>query len=318
MTTNQSGCGRQSEKEHRTGLKNVVVWNFVTYNSSMETETLEAMLTRSDSQILLLVITLVFGFVALKLFSKLLRRLLLISSLDNAVVHFCASSVQIVLGVLLVLFALSLIDIPLTSMIALISAFGVALGLALQDSIANVANGLIMIGTRPFKVGDYVRIGSDEGTIEELRLMDTVLKTENNQKLILPNRTVFTSRILNYNTNSTRRLDLQFPLDMENDLDKVVDVTRAACQSCRTVLRTPAVRIELAALSATPELLVWCWIDSRSYNDALFEVNRAVYEAYRKAGIRIPCDQIAIAQKPTTRRKSTSTTRQPSNAATKK
>ena len=146
----------------------------------METETLEAMLTTSDSQILLFIITIVFGLVALKLFSKLLRRLLLISSLDNAVVHFCASSVQIVLGVLLVLFALSLIDIPLTSMIALISAFGVALGLALQDSIANVANGLIMIGTRPFKVGDYVRIGSDEGTIEELRLMDTVLRTENN------------------------------------------------------------------------------------------------------------------------------------------
>ena len=218
----------------------------------METETLEAMLTTSDSQILLFIITIVFGLVALKLFSKLLRRLLLISSLDNAVVHFCASSVQIVLGVLLVLFALSLIDIPLTSMIALISAFGVALGLALQDSIANVANGLIMIGTRPFKVGDYVRIGSDEGTIEELRLMDTVLRTENNQKLILPNKTVFTSRILNFNTNPTRRLDLKFPLDMESDLDKVLEVTRSACQSCRTVLKTPAPRIELRPALRSP------------------------------------------------------------------
>ena len=243
----------------------------------METETLEAMLTTSDSQILLFIITIVFGLVALKLFSKLLRRLLLISSLDNAVVHFCASSVQIVLGVLLVLFALSLIDIPLTSMIALISAFGVALGLALQDSIANVANGLIMIGTRPFKVGDYVRIGSDEGTIEELRLMDTVLRTENNQKLILPNKTVFTSRILNFNTNPTRRLDLEFPLDMESNLD-----------------------------------------DSRAYSDALFEVNRAVYDAYGKAGIRIPCDRIAIAQGATAKRRSPSRTRTTSRTTAKK
>ena len=266
----------------------------------METETLEAMLTTSDSQILLFIITIVFGLVALKLFSKLLRRLLLISSLDNAVVHFCASSVQIVLGVLLVLFALSLIDIPLTSMIALISAFGVALGLALQDSIANVANGLIMIGTRPFKVGDYVRIGSDEGTIEELRLMDTVLRTENNQKLILPNKTVFTSRILNFNTNPTRRLDLKFP-------------------SCRTVLKTPAPRIELGTLSATPEITVWCWVDSRAYSDALFEVNRAVYDAYGKAGIRIPCDRIAIAQGATaTRRRSPSRTRTTSRTTAKK
>ena len=284
----------------------------------METETLEAMLTTSDSQILLFIITIVFGLVALKLFSKLLRRLLLISSLDNAVVHFCASSVQIVLGVLLVLFALSLIDIPLTSMIALISAFGVALGLALQDSIANVANGLIMIGTRPFKVGDYVRIGSDEGTIEELRLMDTVLRTENNQKLILPNKTVFTSRILNFNTNPTRRLDLKFPLDMESDLNKVLEVTRSACQSCRTVLKTPAPRIELGTLSASPEITVWCWVDSRAYSDALFEVNRTVYDAYGKAGIRIPCDRIAIAQGATAKRRSPSRTRTTSRTTAKK
>ena len=95
-------------------------------------------------------------------------------------------------------------------------------------------------------------------------------------------------------------------------------MTRSACQSCRTVLKTPAPRIELGTLSASPEITVWCWVDSRAYCDALFEVNRAVYDAYGKAGIRIPCDRIAIAQGTTAKRRSPYKTRTSSRTATKK
>ena len=106
--------------------------------------------------------------------------------------------------------------------------------------------------------------------------------------------------------------------DAPSDLDKVIEVTRSACQSCRTVLKTPAPRIELGTLSASPEITVWCWVDSRAYSDALFEVNRAVYDAYGKAGIRIPCDRIAIAQGATAKRRSPSRTRTTSRTTAKK
>lgn len=264
----------------------------------MEIETLEAVLDKTDSQVILFLATLFFGIISIKLFMMLLKRLLLISSVDNAVVRFCTHSVEIILAVILILYDFSLLDIPLTSMIAVISAFGVAIGLAIQDSIANVANGLIMIGTRPFKVGDFVQIGSDEGRIEELRLMNTVLSTADNRKLILPNRQVFTSRIVNYNTNPTRRIDLTFAVDYDTDIDKAIKATKTACTSCRKVLKNPAPRIELYDMASSSLMIsAWCWIDSKDYYDAFFEIKRAVWNAYKENNIVIPFDQLVISER---------------------
>lgn len=282
------------------------------YNAFMENETLEAVLKASGSQLALFLTTLVFGIISIKLFIKLLKRILLISSMDNAVVRFFTHGIEIILSVLLVLYDLSLLNIPLTSMIAVISAFGVAIGLAIQDSIANVANGLIMIGTRPFKVGDYVQIGSDEGRIEELGLMNTMLSTIDNKKLILPNRLVSTSRILNYNTNPIRRIDLYFSVDYDTDVDKALVTTKSACLSCKKVLRTPAPRIELYDMaSSSLTISAWCWIDSHDYYDAFFEIKKAVWDAYKENRITIPFDQIVISERSGgTTRKKTQTVRQ--------
>lgn len=264
----------------------------------MNNETLDAVLETDGNQLALFLITLVFGIIAIKLFIKLLNRLLLISSMDNAVVHFFTHGIEIILSVLLVLYDLSLLNIPLTSMIAVISAFGVAIGLAIQDSIANVANGLVLIGTRPFKVGDYVQIGSDEGKIEELRLMNTVLSTIDNKKLILPNRQVSTSRIVNFNTNPIRRIDLYFSVDYDTDVDKALQITRNACLSCKKVLSSPAPRIEFYDMaSSSLTISAWCWIDSHGYYDAFFEIKKAVWDAYKENGITIPFDQLVISER---------------------
>ncbi len=289
------------------------------YNAFMENETLEAVLKASGSQLALFLTTLVFGIISIKLFIKLLKRILLISSMDNAVVRFFTHGIEIILSVLLVLYDLSLLNIPLTSMIAVISAFGVAIGLAIQDSIANVANGLIMIGTRPFKVGDYVQIGSDEGRIEELGLMNTILSTVDNKKLILPNRHVSTSRILNYNTNPIRRIDLYFSVDYETDVDKALEATKSACLSCRKVLRSPAPRIELYDMaSSSLTISAWCWIDSHDYYDAFFEIKKAVWNAYKESRITIPFDQLVISERPGgTSRKRTQVVRQKSGDVVK-
>lgn len=265
---------------------------------TMEIETLEAMLNTSESQMLLFFVTLIFGIVSIKLFMILLKRLLLISSVDNAVVRFCTRSTEIILIIILILYDFSLLNIPLTSMIAVISAFGVAIGLAIQDSIANVANGLMMIGTHPFKVGDYVQIGSDEGKIEELRLMNTVLSTADNRKLILPNKQVFTSRIINFNTNPLRRIDLKFAVDYDTDIEKALKVTKAACISCKRVLKDPPPRIELYDMAASSlEISAWCWTDSSEYYNAFFEIKRAVWDAYKENSIDIPYDQLVISQR---------------------
>ncbi len=261
-------------------------------------DNLEAVLNTPLQTVVLVVITLAFGLLAIKLFLLLVKRFLLLSSLDNAIVRFVTTAIRVLLWIALALYCMRLLNIPLGSMIALLSALGVAIGLAIQDSIANVANGLVMIITRPFKVGDYVRIGDDEGTIEELRLMNTVLSTTENKKLILPNKTVFTSRIVNYNTNPLRRLEFIFSIDYSTDLDKAIAVTETACRSCPTVLSSPAPRVELnKAASSSLDLLVWVWCSSSDYWNTYFSVERAVYDAYKEAKIEIPFNQIAVSMR---------------------
>lgn len=261
-------------------------------------ENIEAVLDTPFQTVVLVVVSIAFGLLAIKLLLILIKRLLLVSSLDNAIVRFVTTSIRVILWIVLLLYCMRLLDIPLGSMIALLSAAGVAIGLAIQDSIANVANGLVMIMTRPFKVGDYVRIGDDEGTIEELRLMNTVLSTAENKKLILPNKTVFTSRIVNFNTNSQRRIELIFSVDYSTDLDKAIAVTEKACRSCPTVLSVPSPRVELSRAAASSlDILVWVWCSSSEYWNTYFAVERAVFDAYKAEKIDIPFDQITVSMR---------------------
>lgn len=246
----------------------------------------------------LLLTTVIFGVLAIKLILIIAKRFLLLSAVDNALIRFILTSIRILLGVALLLYAMKQAGIPLTSMIAVLSAAGVAIGLAIQDSIANVANGLIMIGTHPFKVGDYVQIGDEEGTIEELRLMNTVLTTIDNRRLILPNKMVFTSRIANCSTNPLRRVDFIFTVDYSSDLDEAVEVTRKAVASSPYVLKEPKPRVEFHSASASSlDISAWCWTSSTEYWDAYFSVQKAVYDAYKSAGIDIPFEQLVISER---------------------
>ena len=267
-------------------------------NQEIAIEEIEAVMNASGFSLCLVIVTMVLGLLAIRLFLTVVKRLLLISSLDNALIRFVTTSIRVLLVVTLVLYSMSLLEIPLTSMIAVLSAAGVAIGLAIQDSIANVANGLIMIGTRPFKVGDYVRIGDDEGTIEELRLMNTVLSTVDNKKLILPNKTVFTSRIENFNTNPIRRIDLVFTVDYDTDLSMALDVTRKACMSVPAVLAKPAPRVEFyEAAASSLNISAWCWCATSEYWNAYFGIQRAVYDAYMEHKIQIPYDQLMVSMR---------------------
>lgn len=254
--------------------------------------------SRMENEIIAVVISLILGLVAIKLCLKLIKRMLLISNMDNALISFVHTSINVILKISLLLYCLQKLNIPLTSMIAVLSAAGVAIGLAIQDSIANVANGLVMIGTHPFKVGDYVQVDNDEGTIEELRLMNTVLSTKDNKRLVLPNKKVFNSRIVNYNTNSLRRVDLKFTVDYDTDLDFALKITERTCRSCSTVLLSPSPRIAFYEAGASSLVIsAWCWIKTAEYWDAYFQIQKAVYDAYKANDINIPFDQITISQR---------------------
>ncbi len=265
---------------------------------SVKLSAIEKFFEGSGNSILMVIIALIFGIITIKMLMLLLKRLMLMSKLDNALVSFFLTASRVLLYIVLLLYCLQKLKVPLTTMIAILSATGVAIGLAVQDSIANVANGLVMIGTRPFKVGDYVKIGDEEGTIEELRLMNTILCTVDNRRLILPNKMVFNSRILNYNSNMFRRLDLQFSVDYDTDVDTALTVIRKSLKSCQNVLDSPAPQAFFwKADSSSLEIMTWSWIDSTNYFPSYFEIQKTVYDALADASITIPFPQVTLSQR---------------------
>ena len=250
-------------------------------------------------EIATVIVALCFGLLAIKLILILTKRLFLISSIDNALVSFFQTSINVVLKIALLLFCLKTLEIPLTSMIAILSAVGVAIGLAIQDSIANVANGIVMIGTRPFKVGDFVEIGDDAGTISELRLMNTVLTTRDNRTLILPNKLVFNSRILNYHTNKLRKVNTVFNVDYDTDLDSAIKIVEKAARGCTLIKKEPSPEAFLKTAGAhSLDIDLWYWCDSNSFINANYQVQKAVYDAFKANDIEIPFEQLTISERP--------------------
>ncbi len=265
---------------------------------TIELSSLEKFFEGKGNAILIVIISAVLGYIAIKLTVLLVKRLLLVSKMDNALVSFFLTALRVILEIALLLFCLQKLSVPLTSMIAILSALGVAIGLAIQDSIANVANGLVMIGTRPFKVGEYVQIGDEEGTIEELRLMNTVLCTKDNRRLILPNKMVFNSKILNFHANPLRRLDLVFQVDYATDIDKALVVVKKAIRSCDNILSSPAPLVEFTqANSSSLDIETRIWISSTNYWPSYFEVQKTVYDALVANGISIPFPQVTVSER---------------------
>lgn len=272
---------------------------------TIELSSFEKFFEGKGNAILIVVISAILGYIAIRLTVMLVKRLLLASKMDNALVSFFLTALRVILEVALLLFCLQKLSVPLTSMIAILSALGVAIGLAIQDSIANVANGLVMIGTRPFKVGEYVRIGDEEGSIEELRLMNTVLCTVDNRRLILPNKMVFNSKIINFHANPLRRLDIVFQVDYATDVDEVLDIIKKAIKSCRNVLSSPAPLVEFKmANSSSLDIETRSWIKSVDYWPSYFEVQKTVYDALVEHDISIPFPQVTVSERPSGKKKS--------------
>ena len=236
-----------------------------------------------------------FGFFAIHLFRKLFTRILLLSPVDNALVGFLATVVDILLKLALLIGCLQKLHVPLTALIAILSAVGIALGLAIQDAIANTFNGLVMIGTKPFKIGDYVKIGDDDGKIEEIRLMNTVLTTLDNRTVILPNKQVFNSRIINYDQKEYRRLDTLFSIDYDNDVEEAKKVIKQTLLRSPHVCRQPepVIRLQWAGESSL-DIALLCWVRHDDYWEASYEVQEKVYQAFLDNHITVPYPQMTL------------------------
>ena len=252
------------------------------------------MIMEYGSRVLLALITLAVGWWLINRLTAKLGNLLALRKADLALQGFISSLANIILKVLLVVSVASMIGIQTTSFVAAIGAAGLAIGLALQGSLANFAGGVLILLFRPFKIGDWIEAQGVSGTVDSIQIFHTVLRTGDNKTVIVPNGNLSNGIITNYNRQPTRKVVFDVGVDYEADLQKVREVLLALADDPR-VRKDPAPVVVVTTLgdsAITMSLRVW--VDTPNYWDVLFMFNEQSRDRLKAANIDIPFPQRVI------------------------
>jgi len=218
--------------------------------------------------------------------------------IDPTLTGFLGSFARYAVLAVAVVFILGRFGIQTTSLVALIGAAGLAIGLALQGTLSNLAAGVMLIGFRPFKVGDFIAAGGHSGTVAAITLFTTELTTPDNVQIIVPNSDIWSSPITNYSHHATRRCDLVFGVSYDSDLKRAEAVLRRCIDADRRVMADPEPFVKVTRLGEyAVEFTLRLWCDTDDFWELKFDLIRAVKEAFDAEGIEIPFPtQVEIAR----------------------
>ena len=223
-----------------------------------------------------------------RLFQKLMTR----NEVDATLVSFVGSMTYFALMTFVVIAALNQIGIQTTSLIAVIGAAGLAIGLALQGSLANFAAGVLLILFRPFRAGDYIEGAGIAGIVEEIEIFTTKMRTPDNRAIIVPNAKLSGDNITNYSAKSERRLDLQIGVGYQDDLKKVKAVLNQILGEDPRILKEPAAMVGVLELGeSSVNLVVRPWVRTGDYWDVHFDLIEKIKRRFDQEGITIPFPQ---------------------------
>jgi small conductance mechanosensitive channel len=237
-------------------------------------------------------VILVLGRWAAKGVQKLTARILRRHSVDPAIVSFTESLVYVAMMTFIVLAALAQLGIQTTSFIAVIGAAGLAIGLALQGSLANFAAGFLMLIFKPFRVGDYIEGGGAAGSVEKIQIFTTQLATVDNKVIIIPNAKMIGDNIVNYSSKPTRRVDLDFGASYGDDIDKVRQAIQTVVARESRILKDPAAAILVKKLAeSSVDFQLRAWVKTGDYWGVYFDVIEAVKKEFDAQGLTMPFPQ---------------------------
>ena len=238
-----------------------------------------------------LIIFIIGRWVAI-LAGKLVGKALGKTKVDPTLQKFVASLVRISLMVFVVLAVLARLGVATTSFIAVLGAAGLAVGLALQGSLANFASGVLLVIFKPFRVNDFVEIAGATGTIREVGIFNTVLDTPDNLRVIVPNAQVTGGNITNYTANGTRRVDMVIGVSYEDDLKKAKQVMEKTCRADERVLKEPELVVAVCELGdSSVNFVVRPWVNPADYWAVRFDLIEKIKNALDESGISIPFPQ---------------------------
>jgi small conductance mechanosensitive channel len=235
------------------------------------------------------------GQIVARLISGALEKVLSHTKLDRILIDFLGSVVRALLLVVVLVAALDHLGVNTNSLIAMLGAAGLAIGLALQGSLQNFAAGFMLLIFRPFKSGDFVETAGTSGMIESIGIFSTKLHTGDNKEVIIPNGAIYSSNIINYSARQTRRIDMMFSVSYDDDLRLAKEIILKVIAADERVLREPETVVAVGELAASSvNIVVRPWVKTEDFWAVKFALNEQIKLAFDESGITIPYPQTDV------------------------
>lgn len=258
-------------------------------------EDVRAFFTKAGLNIVIGILILIVGLIICKIIKVVITRIMRRTKKDEAVVHFVASLIDVILKIVVLVAALATMGINTASIITVLGTCGVAIGLALKDSLGNVAGGMMIIVNKPFKKGDYISATGVEGVVQTINLFNTVLLTVDNKEVVIPNGQLSNSNIINFSAMDKRRVDFEINVACDTDLVKAQNAILSICGAHSKVHSDPEpfCRMNRVADGAIV-FTVRAWCDTPDYWTVYFDLQEQIREKFVQLGVVMPYPQLDV------------------------
>jgi small conductance mechanosensitive channel len=247
------------------------------------------------SKLLSAVITFVICYVVIRILMSLLSKFFNKLPLDKTLRNLLRTSLKITLFLLAIIISADSLGIPVTSLVAVFSVAGLAVSLAVQGFLSNLASGISILMSKPFRVGDYVEVNGVSGTAREIGLIYTKVQTIDNKSIFVPNSEISANKIINYTSEPLRRVDINFYASYESDVDNVKKALRQAVDSIPAFIQNPAPWVGVSAfLDNRVEYLIKVWVKTEDYWNAYYELLEKVRTSFKENGVEMTYDHLNV------------------------
>ncbi len=246
-------------------------------------------------KIVLAIAVLIIGSIIIKLLNKLLIKALKKSKIDDTVKTVIKNIIKILLYLVLIIGVIEILGVSMSSVVAVLASCGLAVGLALQGALGNLAGGLMILIFKPFKIGDYIESTGAEGTVRDISIFYTTLTTIDNKRIFVPNGDLMNANVTNFTASETRRVDQNFKITNDIDAELVKSVLLGAASGTAGVLNDPAPFARLTAVDDDTYIFtVRAWCNTSDYWNVYFDLIENCSKALSDNGIDDPEERIAV------------------------
>lgn len=241
------------------------------------------------------VLIVVIGFIVIDKFTKHFKKHRHIEKVEKSVIDFLASFFSIALKVVVVLTAANYLGVPMTNLVAILGSCGLAIGLALQGSLSNLAGGIMILIFKPFRDGDYVSVAGLDGTVTGITVLYTYLRTPDNKTIIIPNATASNGSVVNYSMEKYRRVDIPVSVSYDSDVNNVKEVLLDFVNGIPYVEKEPACAVVISSYAESSiNFTIRAWTESAHYWDVAGAINYGLQKTLADNGISVPYPQLDV------------------------